>query len=82
MSKHRMGKFKKCSDIKQSDRKMIGDRRRTCLQSDHGHETTWKRRRWIDALDRDMKIVGPGRKMAYDRRRWQTTIDVHRVDTR
>ena len=31
----------------------------------------------MDAVDRDMKMVGMERKMADDRRRWSRTIDYH-----
>ena len=31
----------------------------------------------MDAVDRDMKMVGLKRKMADDRRRWSRTIDYH-----
>ena len=40
------------------------------------------RKRWMDVVYMDMKMVGRERKMADDRRRWRRTIDDHCGDPR
>ena len=77
--------------IRQSDRKTIGVRRRPLEHAGrqimdmkpHGKGNRGRPREiWMDAVDRDMKMVGLDRKMADSRRRWRTTIDDHCGDPR